>query len=212
MKNDLLWYTVALPFISFAGATACSEMLAHKRGTGSSIAAAGKIEILEQSNVCVSAHVDQRVWPVPLQPEDDRNVSGFLASELRQHYEAGGGSYHLPGERQLPRFITDPKETDPACKDAEDIRIAASYSPDENGRPFIFSYRIVQGEKVRSGSFRRDIEEEWRTGSLRRFYKTLPLAEAVNQDLRARAYAIYLQLHHRGRPPETPAEASPAPG
>jgi len=167
-------------------------------------AAQPRIVIGEQSNVCVSVTVDQRVWPIPKLAETDSGLSGILAAELRQLYERQGGSSFIPnpgprsGPRPEPRFSNNNNRSNPICRDAgEDIYVTASYVPRPDGTPFVFNYRIEQGAAVRSGSFSRDIEEEWRSGRLVRIHKQEPLQIAVGNDLRSRAEFLLSQLTDR---------------
>lgn len=153
-----------------------------------------RIVMREHSNVCVSVQVDQRVWPIPKTEETDRALSGILASELRRLYEQQGRSSFVPnpgpgpGPRPEPRFASDARFDNPICRDVgQDIYIIASYIPRPDGTPFVFNYRIEQGGTVQSGTFSRDIQEEWRTGQLPVWAKTQPLQTAVADDLRDRA-------------------------
>jgi len=147
-----------------------------------------RITLGEQSNVCVSVHVDQAVWPVPHLPEADQNFSTFFSGEMARVYREQGGSHHLPGRDQIPRFASNPRGTNPRCQDAgQDIQIDISYTARPDGKPFTGTYRIARGDSIRTGTFTRDIEEEWRTGRLERPPLTEPLQIAVTDDMRDRA-------------------------
>lgn len=153
------------------------------------------IRILPDSRVCVSVHVDQGAWPTRLLPGADQFFSTFLSGELARVYRERGGSYHLPGRDQTPRFLANPEGTNPQCRRREqDIEISIRYSPRPDGRPFIVSYRIAQRGLTSADVAVRDIEADWRSGRLTRAHHTEPLQIAVTEDMRTRAASLIQDL------------------
>ena len=70
----------------FAGAERVGESGPARASAEAVQPAQGAIVIREQSNVCVSVHVDQQIWPTPLTEDSARNFSGHLMAELRRLY------------------------------------------------------------------------------------------------------------------------------
>lgn len=186
-------YWAAITLVAAACAQAGEHRILATAGSTQQGDSATAISIGETSNVCVSVRVDQRVWPTPLLPNADQNFSTFFAGELARLYRDQGGAYHLPGREQIPRFLANPDGANPQCRAREqDIELTVRYLPRPDGRPFVVSYRIAQGAKVRADLVSRDIEEDWRSGRLPRIHNTEPLQIAVTNDMRARA-AIFIQ-------------------
>jgi hypothetical protein len=152
------------------------------------------IVIREQSNVCVSVHVDQRVWPAPLTEDSARNFSGHLMAELRRLYGQSGGSTVIPGPGQEPRFVTDEHGSNPLCRQAEDIRIKVRYRPRREGGPFDADYLIEQGTAVRSRTFSRDLMGEISSGRLR-ISNIDTIASPIADDIRSRAETIFREIN-----------------
>jgi hypothetical protein len=159
----------------------------------------GRIAVGPQSSVCVSVQVDQRVWPVPHLPDADGHFSTFFAGELARVHRERGGAHYLPGPEQIPRFMANAANSNPFCQDADDIAIDLTYAPRADGKPFSVALRIERGSDAIARLEMRDIEEEWRTGRLARFHHSSPLADAISNDMRARAAAI-LNLLNGGVP------------
>lgn len=184
--------------VAAAGTLGCAPMSEPNAGDHASRGAAshtGDIVIGARSNVCVSVRVDQSVWPRPLLPNARQSFSGFLAGELGRIYRERGGSYHLPGPEQIPRFASNPTGNNPRCQErGEDIYVTVSYGPRDDGRPFVFSYRIEQGATFRTGSFSRDLMTELRTGEPRYLNIDEPISSAFYDDFRARAVMILDQI------------------
>lgn len=188
------------------GTAACAHAGPDNSGAPSQVApeqqsTQGRIVIGEQSNVCVSVTVDQRVWPRRKKTDTDSGLSGVLASELRQLYEERGGSSFIPepgpelGPRPEPRFANDFNRANPICRDTgEDIYVTTSYVLRSDGTPFVFNWRIEQGAVVRTGSADRDIFAEIRAGRIFVLNIDEPVQVAVGEDIRSRAAEILNEI------------------
>lgn len=146
-------------------------------------AQADRILIGEQSNVYVTVHVDQRIWPLPLAPDSARIFSGSLMAELRKLYEQRGGSIRFPNSRDH-RFTTNESGTNPDCQDREaDVYVVAYYGPRADGTAFIFNYRIERGAMTRAGRFEVDVAAEIRAGRIRGFHQRRTMTQVIYEDL-----------------------------
>ena len=154
-----------------------------------------RIVIGEQSNVCVTVHVDQRVWPRPLAPDSAQIFSGSLMAELRNLYERRGGSIRFPNSSDH-RFVTNEHRGHADCQDREtDVFVVAHYGPRADGTAFIFDYRVERGAMTRAGQFEVDVAAEIRAGRIRGFNQRRTMTHVIYEDLLlARAPMILDQL------------------
>lgn len=188
-----LFYGLILLGSAF-GANAC---LAQAE-SGSGVVRDTPIAIREDSNVCVSVHVDQRIWPRPLNDEVARTLSGGLAVELRRRYIATGGSYAVPNSNPAERFVTNPYGQIASCEDRNtDILIDAQYRPRADGTPFIFEYRITQGEVQRQGTYEVNVPEEIQAGRIRDYNERRTNQAIIGEDLLHRAPWFFEQIEPR---------------
>jgi hypothetical protein len=186
----------------------CSMFLGFALGTSACLAqtrehpiAAGDKPIIidEDSNVCVSVHVDQRIWPRPFDDETARNLSGSLASELRRPYLAMGGSYAVHNSNPAERFVTNWHGTMPTCQDRDtDIWIDVQYQPRADGKPFIFEYRITKGQVQREGRVDVNVAEEIRAGHMRGYDQRRTDEVIISQDIPQRATMLFDLLEDPG--------------
>lgn len=155
-----------------------------------------EIVIGERSNICVSVSVDQRIWPRPKTAETDAALSGILASELNVLLGRRGVSSHItnphdrPGPRPEPRFVGSFNFVDPLCADAEDVRVTAAYEPRHDGSPFLFRYRIEQGQTFQIGTVDFDVAEEIRMNRIRGYSQRRTNSIIISEDIRSRANVI----------------------
>jgi hypothetical protein len=163
------------------------------------------IAIDDQSNVCVSVHVDQRIWPRPLDADSARNFSGILISALRRATEPRGLSSLLSGPRRHPRFVANPDGSNPLCREPEqDVFVDVRYLPRAEGGPYAVEYRIRRGGTLRTGHFTRDLAREIRTGALPSLSITEPVSEAIYEDIRERGSAISRYFAYENGSPSAP--------
>lgn len=156
---------------------------------------ANAITIGEHSKVCVSVHVDQRIWPRPLDADSARIFSGYLMPEVHRLYVERGGSNFLPGTHNQARFVADASGTNPYCQDREtDVFVDVRYGPRDDGTPFRMEYHIRRGAAVRSGRIEVDVVEEIRAGRLQGFHQRRTIKTVIIEDMRARAPMIADQL------------------
>lgn len=180
---------VAFMVLAMGACTPATEMVGSPANAG---VASGpeRIVLRAESNVCVSMHIDQRIWSVPLSPRADNDFSISFATALDRLHEEPGTSF-LPGPRNLPRFVTQVDGGNPLCeREGQDIYVTVAYVPRDDGTPFRFTYRIEQGHAVISGAVERDIADEWRTGRLARVGDG-PLEDAIVRDFPERARLIH---------------------
>ena len=149
----------------------------------------------ENSHVCVSVRVDQKIWPRPVNPELYGNLSGVLLVELRRLYEADGGSDDVEGSRLPSRFVVDSSGTHPSCEDIEaTVMIDLHYLERTNGAPFILAYSVSRGAARREGSVDVDVAEEIRTGRIQGYNQRRSDSIIIGEDIRSRAPMIYTLL------------------
>lgn len=154
-----------------------------------------EITIRDNSNVCVSVHVDQQIWPQPIDDDTARNLSGSLMTELRRPYFEMGGSYAVPNSTPAERFVTNHTGATPSCQDRDtDILIDVQYRPRFDGKPFVFEYRITQGQIQRTGAIDVNVEEEMRVGGIRGYDQRRTNMAVIGEDLLGRAPTIFKQL------------------
>lgn len=154
-------------------------------------AAPERITIRSDTNVCIMARIDPRIWP-SLVEEGNASLGGIMASQLRRLFEDSGGAKPLPGARNEPRFANNRLGTNPLCQDiGTDIFITAEYLSRDDGTPFIFRYRVQQGEIVRTGTGSRDLLAEIRSGEVPSSSITEPIKPAIANDIRRRAEEIF---------------------
>jgi len=157
--------------------------------------AAPAIVIGAQSNVCVSVHVDQSIWPRPLSADSARSLSGHLTTALWRLYLQRGGSGSLPGTRNEARFVADANGTNPYCRNRDtDVFVDLRYRPRPDGTPFVMEYRIGRGTLVRTDTIERNIAEEVRTGRIPGFHTRRTVATIIVEDIRGRAPMIVDQM------------------
>jgi hypothetical protein len=153
------------------------------------------IAVGAQSNVCVSVHVDQRIWPRPLDADSARIFSGSLMSEVRRIYEQRGGSNNMPGTQNQARFFTNESGTNPFCQDRQtDVFVDMRYGPRRDGTPFVIDYRISRGTALRAGRVELDVAEEMRAGRIRGFSQRRTMRGIIWEDIVSRAPMIVDQL------------------
>jgi hypothetical protein len=153
------------------------------------------IPVRMQSNVCVSVHVDQGIWPRPLDDGANQNFSGYLMTELRRLYEERGGSRFLPGTHNIERFQPNGNETNPLCRHpATDVFVFVRYEPRPDGMPFVMQYRITAGRLVRSGRIDVDVAAEIRAGRIQGFNQRRTISIILSEDMRNRATMIVDRL------------------
>jgi hypothetical protein len=155
------------------------------------------VAVAEQSNICVSVEVDQRLWSAPDDALFYRNFSGHLMSELRRLYERRGGSVHLPGTQNQARFVTNANWTNPLCQDrSTDVLIDVRYGPRGDGTPFTMQYRVARGEIVRSGRIELDLAEEIRAGRIRGYSQRRTNIVILAEDVRQQAPSLVNLIIH----------------
>lgn len=171
------------------------ETSAAAAATTATPEATAGIVIGEQSNVCVTVHVDQSLWPQPLGPDSAQIFSGSLMAELRNSYERRGGSIRFQNSRKH-RFVTNESGTHSDCQDREtDVFVVAHYGPRRDGTPFVFEYRIGRGSVTRSDRIEVDVAAEIRAGRIRGFTQRRTMTQVIYEDmLLSRAPVILDQL------------------
>lgn len=190
----LLPVLIGVATAACVGATRLDPSARTPRG-GNRGAPLEAIVVGEQSNVCVSVRVDQRVWPRPLDADSARNFSGHLMSELRRIYVLRGGSGSLPGTQNEARFVADANGTNPNCRHRDtDVFVDLRYGPRPDGSPFVMEYRVRHGTLVRAGAVERDVAEEVRTGRIPGFHTRRTIETVIVQDMCARAPVIVDQM------------------
>ena len=147
-----------------------------------------------QSNICVSVHVDQRIWPHPLAPDSAQIFSGSLMAELRNLYERRGGSIRFPNSRHH-RFMTNESGANSECQDREtDVFVAAYYGPRADGTAFVLDYRFGRGSRTRAGRIEIDVAAGIRAGHIQGFTERRTMTAVIYEDLLSRAPMILDQL------------------
>jgi hypothetical protein len=155
----------------------------------------GGIVVPASAHVCVAVHVDQRIWPQPLDADSARIFSGHLMTEVRRLYEQRGGSDNLPGTGNEARFVTNENGANPACRDWQtDVLVDVRYRPRRDGTPFVVDYRIARGRAVRTRRIEVDLAREIRAGRIRGYSQRRTNAIILREDMWRRAPAIAAQL------------------
>lgn len=193
MRSVFLW---SAAFLLMAG---CVQTADHRTGpvaeTTSPDSGPAAIRIGENSNVCVSVHVDQRLWPRPLAPDSARIFSGDLMSELRRRYQSRGGSDNLPGTHNEARFVTDENASNPACRDrGVDVFVEMRLDLRADGTPLQIDYRVARGTGTRSGRFDVDLAEEMRAGRVQPFSTRRPLELIIREEIVRQSSIVDAQL------------------
>ncbi|HEY0413686.1 MAG TPA: hypothetical protein VGD66_11130 [Allosphingosinicella sp.] len=195
MKNRRLWHKLVTQALFLAGASACSVAHSGAAAVEAPSSARGGIPVGPQSNVCVAVHVDQRIWPRPLDIDSARNFSGHLMTEIRRLYEQRGGSDNLPNTQNEARFVSEGLRANPSCQDRKtDVFIDVRYEPRPDGAPFLMSYRITRGSNGRSGRIDVNVAEEIRAGRMRGFNQRRTIESVIFEDMWVRARTIADQL------------------
>lgn len=146
----------------------------------------------DKSNVCVSVHVDQRIWPRKLDSDSPQSFSESLMSSLRKLYLNSGGTFSVPGSLPPDRFITNIDGNTPSCQDfGIDVLIELRYRQRANGKPFVVDYTVSRGAARRQGSIDVNVAEEIRAGRLQGYNERRTDANIIVQDMLERALMIF---------------------
>ena len=185
--------------VMFAAALACGTAACAQGGDRSSLTSAAgppaeseSIVVGEQSNICVSVYVDQRIWPTPLDAETARGFTTGFASEMSRLHVERGRSHYLPHTQSEARFVSNLAGGNPLCRESEaDLFVELRYRPRTNGGPFTMDYRIGRAAAVlRTGVVERDVAEELRTGRIVGGPRQRRINNVIYDDIRARAAMI----------------------
>jgi hypothetical protein len=157
--------------------------------------ARGGIVVPASAHVCVAVHVDQRIWPRPLDANSAQIFSGYLMPEVRRLYEQRAGLDRMPGTQNEARFVTNENGTNPSCQDRRtDVFIDVRYGPRRDGTPFVMSYRIARGTAVRTGRIDFDVAREIRAGRIWGYSVRRTIEVIIGEDMPRRAPMIADQL------------------
>jgi hypothetical protein len=129
----ILLAAVSLTAIAFTCARGVSAIAG-----GTALPVPAHIVVDEQSNICVSARIDRRLWGHPNDAQYFGNFSGHVMSELRRDYEQRGGSPYIPGTHNEARFLTNDNGANPKCQDRQvDVLVNVYYGARADGTPYL---------------------------------------------------------------------------
>lgn len=154
-----------------------------------------KLVIGPDTVVCSTVTVDQALWPVAVTSQTPGGLSYYLTNKLREEFGAtvaDAAARHIGSQALSPdQFVANPWGTNPRCSVPDVLTIAIRYSLDGTGKPFVAALDVQRGSGRIQTTFARDIQAEWRAGTLKRLQLEDPLQSAVADDIAQRAKQIH---------------------
>jgi hypothetical protein len=154
-----------------------------------------KLVIGPNTVVCSTVTVDQALWPVAVTRQTPGGLSYYLTDKLREEFGAtvaDAAARHIGGQALGPdQFMADPWGTNPQCSVPDVLKITMRYSLDGTGKPLVAALDVQRGSGRIQTTFARDIEAEWRAGTLKRLQLEDSLQSAVADDMAQRAKQIH---------------------